>query len=244
MAASEPALFGSLGADDALDPERRVGVGVALGTVDAVVRVGRGPGKVHHDLAVPHRQRRHELDRTIEPVDGHAIADRALGQPVDGLAHGAARAVDDEGAELVEILDAGLVHHLDDAAAADLVARGQRVEIALHLDGLADVGAHELEQPLVDDAGRRERHDGDEQALVIDLSAIRRHAEPADIDHVAGAGKQRDELALAMGGRHHGEVVQMARALPGVVRQIAVALAAWWPRESARGSGRPRAPWS
>jgi CheY-like chemotaxis protein len=47
-------------------------------------------------------------------------------------------------------VDAELVHHLDQAPAADLVAGRQRVEVAHHLDRLAHVGTHDLDQGLVD----------------------------------------------------------------------------------------------
>ena len=67
-----------------------------------------------------------------------------------------------------------LVHHLDQAAAADLVAGRQRVEVAHHLDRLAHVGAHDLDQRLVDLALAREAHQRDVEAFLVDLAARRR----------------------------------------------------------------------
>ena len=46
-------------------------------------------------------------------------------------------------AEPLEIVDAELVHHRDEAPAADLVAGDQRKQVAVHLHRLAHVGAHD-----------------------------------------------------------------------------------------------------
>ena len=54
--------------------------------------------------------------------------------------------VEDVRAQAVEVVDAELVHHLDQAAAADLVAGRQRVDVADHLDRLAHVGGDDVDQ--------------------------------------------------------------------------------------------------
>src|SRR6266851_1543356 len=56
-----------------------------------------------------------------------------------------------------------------------------------------------------------------------DLPSVRRLAEPADIDHVRGAGEQRHQLAAMEGGRGDDDVVEMAGAFPRVVGHIGVA---------------------
>ena len=126
-------------------------------------------------------------------------------------------------AQSAEVVDGELVHHLDQAAAADLVAGRQRVEIAHDLDRLAHVGGHDVDQRLVDFAGTGEPHQRDVEALLIDLPGIRAHAAAADVDDVAGAGKQRHHLAAAEGRCDESKIVQMAGALPGVVGQEDVA---------------------
>ena len=47
------------------------------------------------------------------------------------------------------VVEAELVHHLDEAPVADLVAGDERVEIAHDLHRLAHVAAHDREQVLV-----------------------------------------------------------------------------------------------
>src|SRR6266851_2675387 len=56
-----------------------------------------------------------------------------------------------------------------------------------------------------------------------DLPSVRRLAEPADIDHVRGAGEQRHQLAAMEGGRGDDDVVEMAGAFPRVVGHIGIA---------------------
>ena len=55
------------------------------------------------------------------------------------------------------------------------------------------------------------------------LSAVRPHAEPADVDDVDGVGEQRDRLAAIEGRRDHRDVVQMAGGEPGIVGDVVVA---------------------
>ncbi len=125
--------------------------------------------------------------------------------------------------ETVEVVDAELVHHLDQAAAADLVAGRQRVEIAHHLDRLAHVGGDDVGQGLVDLAFAREVHQRDIEAFLVDLARVGAHAAAADVDDVAGRGEQGDHLALPEGRRDEGEVVEMAGALPRIVGEVDVA---------------------
>ena len=66
-------------------------------------------------------------------------------------------------AEPVEIGDAELVHHLDEAPAALVVAGGERVDVALDLQRLAHIGAHDAHQILVHAAGAGQRHQRDRQ---------------------------------------------------------------------------------
>ena len=48
--------------------------------------------------------------------------------------------------------------------------------------------------------------------------------EAADVDDVGGAGEQRHQAPAAEGGRHHGEIVQVAGAFPRIVGDVDVAL--------------------
>ncbi len=94
-------------------------------------------------------------------------------------------------AEPVEIGDLEFVHHLDQPPAALVVARGAGIDVALDLQRLAHVGAHEPQQILVHAALAGERHDRDRQPFLEHLAAVRAHAEPADIDDMDGVGEQR-----------------------------------------------------
>ena len=67
--------------------------------------------------------------------------------------------------ENVELVDAELVHHLDQPAAADIVARGKRMEVAHHLHGLAHVRGHDIDQRPVHLSVVGEAHDGDVRSL-------------------------------------------------------------------------------
>ena len=80
------------------------------------------------------------------------------------------------------------------------VAGDQGVDVALHLDGFAHIGADDAHQALVEGALPDQRQQRDEQALVVDLPPVRRLPEPADIDHMGGAGEQRDQPPLVEGG--------------------------------------------
>jgi hypothetical protein len=142
----------------------------------------------------------------------------------DLVEHRITRAGDDEIAEGAHVIEVELVHHLDETLTSGLVACGQGVEVALHLHRLAYVGAHDLEQRSIHDAAFGQRHDGNVDTLLVDLARIGPEAEAADIDHVAGGREQRHHASVLEGRRHHGEVVQVTGAHPGIVGDIDVAL--------------------
>ena len=126
-------------------------------------------------------------------------------------------------AEPVEIGDAELLHHLDEAAAALVVARGERVDIALDLQRLAHIGADDAHQVFVHPAFAGQRHQRDREPLLEHLTAVRPHAEPADIDDMHGAGEEADRLAAQKGRADDGQIVQMAAGQPRVVGDVVVA---------------------
>ena len=126
-------------------------------------------------------------------------------------------------AEPVEVGDAELLHHLDEAAAAFVVAGGERVNIALDLQRLAHIGADDAHQIFVHAAFAGERHQRDGEALLEHLPPVRPHAEPADIDDMHGRGEEADRLALQEGRADHGQIVQMPAGQPRVVGDVVVA---------------------
>ena len=70
---------------------------------------------------------------------------------------------------------------------------------------------------LVEAAFLVELADGDADALVIDLHGRGAEARSADIGQVRDAERIGDDAAVAEHRPHHGDVVEMARALPRVV---------------------------
>ncbi len=99
-------------------------------------------------------------------------------------------------AEPVEIGDAEFLHHLDQPPAALVVARGERVDVALDLQRLAHIGADHAQQILVHPAFAGQRHQRDREPLLEHLAAVRPHAEPADVDDMHCAGEEADRLAV------------------------------------------------
>ena len=55
---------------------------------------------------------------------------------------------------------------------------------------------------------------------MINLTAIRRHADTADIDHMRSTGEQRDHFAFVKGWRDNREIMQMTGALPRIVGDV------------------------
>ena len=74
---------------------------------------------------------------------------------------------------------------------ADLVAGGERIEIADHLVRLAHIGAQDPDQVEIDLALLRELHDRDLDAFLVDRLAVGAEAAPADIDDMRRAGEER-----------------------------------------------------
>src|SRR5260370_10973 len=110
-----------------------------------------------------------------------------------------ARGLDDVITERLEMADLELAHHLDEPPAALVIAGGERVDVALDLQGLAHIGAHDAEEILVHHPGARERHDRQRQPFLEDLSPVRPHAEPADTDDMDRGADQPARLPVQVG---------------------------------------------
>ena len=91
----------------------------------------RGAGEVDIDAVAADGERGLQLHRLVVAVDRHRVVLGALRQLVDLGQHRLARMVEDVLGELIEMLEAELVHHLDQPAAADLVAGDQRIDVAI-----------------------------------------------------------------------------------------------------------------
>ena len=147
------------------------------------------------DAAIADRHFRHQGQRPVIAVHRQAVAVFARLQLADRLDRRLARSFDDVLAQPVEIGDAELLHHLDEPPAAFVVARGERVDVALDLQRLAHIGPDHPQQILVHPAFAGQRHQRDRQPLLEHLAPVRPHAEPADIDDMDRAGEEADRLA-------------------------------------------------
>ena len=117
-----------------------------------------------------------------------------------------------------------LLHHLGKALRADVVAGGERVGVALGVDRQAGVGADHRHQRLVDGALIDQLEHRNVETFHEHVGRVGPKADAADVHQVAGAGEQRDKLALPVeGGRRDHEVVEMAGAHPRVVGDVGVA---------------------
>ncbi|CAB3714706.1 hypothetical protein LMG26845_05972 [Achromobacter insuavis] len=217
-------VVGHVGADQAADAERGVGVGIGLDHVDAARHAGRGAVEVHQDLAIAHRHAGLQRDRRVVAVDHQRVVPGALRPFGDGLAHGLRRLLDDVAAQRFQVGQLELGQQRLQAAATDVVAGHQRVQVALDLLRLAHVGADDGQHAGVHLVLVEEAQDRQEQAFVIDLQAVGAAADAADVDHVQGRGEQRHQRAVVEHRRDHGHVEQVAGALPWVVGQQHVAV--------------------
>lgn len=106
---------------------------------------------------------------------------------------------------------------------ADIIASGQRIEVAHHLIGFTHIGAQHLDQKAVHFATFSEFHDRNLDAFFINRLAIRPKAATAHIHHMRGAGEKADQNLTFERGRDHCDVMQMPRPLPRVVGHIGIA---------------------
>ena len=77
--------------------------------------------------------------------------------------------------------------------------------------------------PLIELTFTSQRHERNEETFVENLSPVRRHADPADIDNMTSAREEGRQLAVSERRRDYGKIMQMTRALPGVIGDVAVA---------------------
>ena len=166
----------------------------------------------------------HQLDRPVVAVHRHRAAPRTRRQRRDLRHHRCARTLDDVVREIRDAVLPELVQHLPQPFAADVVAGGERVHIALGLHRLTSVRAHHVEQCPVHLSALGELHEREVDPLGVDVLRIRTVADAADVDEVAGAREDRHEAAAMKARRRHHEVVEVAGALPWIVGEVDVAV--------------------
>ena len=211
------------GADHAAHAETRIGLGVGDRHVDAVARYRRRAVEADRQAGVIDGDGADEIQLPLVAVDPHRVAVGAVGERADFSQHALVRRVDDVSGQVFQIGDSEFVHHADKASPADLVAGSERIEVAFHLDRVADIRAHDLEHERVEFSPLRERQDRDVETLFIDLASVRPEAASTDVGHMGGGGEQGDDAAAAERRGHRREIVEVTGAEPGIVGEKDIA---------------------
>ena len=143
-------IVGDVRRDHAFEGVAGIGLAVDDRAIDAPAAHRVAAGEVHLHMVIADRDGGRELDRLIVAVGQELIRPAPLRQRLDPLTHGIAGAGEDECAEPSSEPMPDFVHHVDEPAMADLVAGGERIEVADHLVRLAHIVAQDLHQVAVD----------------------------------------------------------------------------------------------
>ena len=155
--------------------------------------------------------------------DAAEVAPDALRKLGDFGQHRLARAIADVIGDLVERVDAELLHHLDQTLATDVVAARERIGVAFRVDRQSGVAADHRHQGFVDDALIDQLQHRDVEPFHEDVGGVRSEADAADIHQMAGAGEQRDQLPVLEAGRGDDEIVEVTGPHPRIVGDVGVA---------------------
>jgi hypothetical protein len=210
-------IVGDIGQRQRLDSVKRHRVGVAEGHVDARADAARGAGEVERHSVASDVDLDGVAGGTLEALDVDGVGVGPLAQPADACAHGGLALAADGARQGAEVVEAVLVHEGQQLASADLVAGDVGHHVAHHLLWDAHVVANDLDQELVEPARLVELADRQPEALVVDLGGRGAEARAADIGQMRDAHRVGHEAALAEHRPHHGDVVEVAGAHPGIV---------------------------
>ena len=145
----------------------------------------------------------------------------------EGGHRGRAGAIEHEGGEIAEIVEFELFEHRQKSSTACLVTCREAVDVADDLIGFADVPAHHGDEVVVEFASLDPLQDRDPHAFLVDLAGLGAVAATPDVDDVRGRCEEADERCVVAGIAEHrggdGDIVKVAGALPGVVRDVDVA---------------------
>ncbi len=135
-----------------------------------------------------------------EAVDLHRGAGAPAREGGDAAQCRLAGGGEDEVAEFGQVGQVVFGEHGREAALADAVAGGERVDVADDLVGFADVLAQEGDQRVVDGAPVEEAHDRDLDAFLVERIAVGAEAASPDVDDMGGAGEEADVAAVWKAG--------------------------------------------
>ena len=145
----------------------------------------------------------------------------------EGGHRGRAGAIEHEGGKIVEIVEFELFEHRQKSSTACFVTCREAVDVADDLIGFADVPAHHGDEVVVEFASLDPLQDRDAHALLVHLAGLGAVAATPDVDDVRGRCEEADERCVVAGITEDrggdGDVVKVAGALPGVVRDVDVA---------------------
>ena len=213
------------GIEHALDRIDRVGLRVVHRAVGAAVHLGRTAFVVHRHGVAADGDRAPDVRGPVREavgIDGGFVA--AVGNRGDRLAHRHLRARVHRLREGVERAQAGIGHEVHGAAAAHLVGRDLRFDVAEHLLGQAHIVEEQLEHVVVAPARAVEVHRRDAHAFLVELlRAGTRIA--ADVGRMRDRSREAGEFAREEDRRDDRDVGQMAGRQPRVVGDQAIALA-------------------
>ena len=172
-----------------------------------------------------HGDRRVQQDRRFVAIERHLGAPGSARQLANRREHRLARGGYDVLADRVERLEAKLAHHRSEPLRRHGVARDERQQIAPHLLRLAHVRREQIEERAIQLALLHDAHMRHQQPLLVHCRRIGGEAFAADVDHVAGGGKEADQPLLEKRRRDDDEVEEMPGAEPRVVGGIDIARA-------------------
>ena len=173
--------------------------------------------EVDVDAVVADRQRTDEIHGLVVAVDAHPVLPAAGRQLADLVQHRRARCLDDPVAGPVEAVETEFVQRREQRARAGAIAGREGIQIALRGHRVPHVGAQDAKQRAVRLVRAEQVVDRQVDAFLEDLGAVRAEAEAADIGDVRRRREQADGRVVAEYRRDDGEVVEVSRAVPGVV---------------------------
>ena len=151
------------------------------------------PRVVHVNAVVLDCRGGTERNGAVETIGRHAIRPGALGQGSDFSQHRLAAFRTNVLGQDVEGVELEFLHHLDQALAANIIARGQRIDVAHGVDRLARVGADHRHQGFVDLALLEDLEEGNVEPFHEDVGAVGPEADAADVHEMRGTAKQANQ---------------------------------------------------
>ena len=171
---------------------------------------------------VGHGDLNRKCDGLVVTVDLHLIAVFAPGYSREGRQCGRPGAVVHERCEFFDVVHVELGEHLDETSPARFVRCRKSMDVTDDLVFFAHIDADDVHQVVVEFASVGPLHDRDSEAFFVDLACLGPIPSAADIDHMGGGSEESDEFVLDEHWRGHGDVVEVAGALPRIVREIDV----------------------